>query len=84
MLLRVLLSMVVIRGIFNVDQYGAMIKIDEPQKKKWYTLFGDTAQCRSPNARRAILEKVLRDGAAWEVPTTQIIARGRSGQTEAC
>ena len=29
----------------------------------------------SPNARRGILEKVLRDGAAWEEPTIEIIAK---------
>ena len=29
----------------------------------------------SPNARRTILERVLRNGAAWEVPTTTLIAK---------
>ena len=29
----------------------------------------------SPNARRSVLEKVLRDGAAWETPTIQLIAK---------
>ena len=40
----------------NADQYGAMIKVDEPLKKKWYNLFrrhctmSDKSQRSSSNA----------------------------------
>ena len=30
---------------------------------------------RRPNARRGILENVLRNGAAWEIPTVDLIAK---------
>ena len=29
---------------------------------------------RSPNNRRGILERTLRDGAAWETPTVELLA----------
>ena len=35
----------------------------------------DHVSAPSPNARRKIFEKVLRDGAAWEVPTVEYIAK---------
>ena len=35
----------------------------------------DRVHSKSPNARRKVLEQVLRDGASWEVPTVEYLAK---------
>ena len=55
---------------FNFDQFGRMIKI-EPNND----VYSAEALGLSPNSRRQILEKTLRDGAAWETPTVELIAK---------
>ena len=57
---------------FNFDKHGNMIMINgrvlPPDDN-----VGRLAS--SPNARRTILENVLRNGAAWETPTVDLIAK---------
>ena len=55
---------------FNFDQFGRMIKI-EPNND----VYSAEASALSPNSRRQMLEKTLRDGAAWETPTVELIAQ---------
>ena len=58
--------------LFNFNRHGSMVKFEQGQKSH----VGAGTRCSSsPNARRAILDRVLRDGAAWETPTTELIAK---------
>ena len=56
-----------------ISTKGRKIKIDTHNK------FNVPVQAKqiseSPNARRAILQRTLRDGAAWEMPTVEVIAK---------
>ena len=54
---------------FDFDRHGNMVSICATD---WSTV--ESLETR-PNARRAILENVLCHGAAWEVPTTELIAK---------
>ena len=54
---------------FNFDRRGRMVP--NIGDAKHYTT---TTESR-PNARRGILERVLCNGAAWETPTTELIAK---------
>ena len=55
---------------FYFEKHGRMVKADD------MTLDDDgISMGRRPNARRGILENVLRNGAAWEIPTVDLIAK---------
>ena len=53
---------------FNFDKNGRMIKM-EPNNQAHFA----EASVLSPNSRRQILERTLRDGAAWETSTVDFI-----------
>ena len=55
---------------FDFDKYGNQVAVDNGTAD----VFDEATPNVSPNARRQIFEKVLRDGARWETPTTQFIA----------
>ena len=58
---------------FNFDRWGEKVPVhEEPTYGNGDDAFIDAM---SPNARRVILERTLRNGAAWEVPTTELIAK---------
>ena len=56
---------------FNFDKRGRLVII-EPNDVTISADVEDVNELR-PNARRQILEKVLRDGAAWETPTVELL-----------
>ena len=58
--------------LFDFDAHGRMLDV-----QRHAPMPGDDGQPTShqPNARRAILENVLRNGAAWETPTVELIAK---------
>ena len=55
---------------FNFDKYGNQVAVDNGVAN----LFDEITPIMSPNARRQIFERVLRNGASWETPTTEFIA----------
>ena len=57
---------------FDFDYRGRMRR-RRPQFKE--EILNDHVTNASPNARRLILQRTLRDGAAWEEQTTEIIAK---------
>lgn len=57
---------------FNFNKHGAMMRVCDGSTTHQYD--GHKVAV-SPNARRTILENVLRDGAAWETPTVELIAK---------
>ena len=59
---------------FNFNKHGAMMRVCDGSTTHQYD--GHKVAV-SPNARRTILENVLRDGAAWETPTVELIATAR-------
>ena len=61
---------------FVFDKFGRKITLghDEKEENRRYSTEADTDSV-SPNARRMILERTLRNGAAWEVPTVQLISK---------
>ena len=59
---------------FQFSKSGGMLNVKNPVvKHEDMDMRG--IPLNSPNARRKILEKVLRDGAAWEEPTSALIAK---------
>ena len=55
---------------FVFNKYGKMIKLDNCHQK-----LDAFISMSSPNLRRSILEHTLRNGAAWETPTTEFLTR---------
>ena len=64
---------------FDFDRSGRMVTI-EPNANA----YSAKASVTCPNSRRQILERTLRDGAAWELPTVEIInqvsKKGKQGK----
>ena len=59
---------------FDLGKYGEKIWRVHDSKEEMSSPSA-YAKFMSPNLRRAILERTLRNGAAWEVPTVEIIAK---------
>ena len=57
---------------FDFDRHGRKVARTPRPIEGFYD---SVAPDVSPNVRRAILERTLRNGAAWEVPTSEIIAK---------
>jgi hypothetical protein len=56
---------------FNFDSHGRMIPRAPRSKEEHYD---SVVMEKSPNCRRAILERTLRNGAAWETPSIELLA----------
>ena len=62
---------------FHFDKYGRQIPAAHNDVSALHT---EASHVTSPNARRHILDRTLRDGARWETPTTELIAAVSKGK----
>ena len=73
--LRTRTSMVNILALSMLTEMGARFRINRAQPNDIEDEMMGARSMMSPNARRAILENVLRNGSAWETSTAELVAK---------